>query len=211
MERHLTHEVKSHHHHSCDPEEDDVKSRHQHICRVVTANFWRLVRPAKCRKRPQSRREPGIEHVFVAGQRGCLAIMRFSRRGGGILVFLDEHRTIRAIPRRDLVAPPQLSRNAPGLDITHPVEVGFFPMFRHELCATLFDRSDSRGCKRRSIGIPLIGQKGFDRHPATISIGYRVGLLFNMVHEPQGLQVGDHTRTRFKPVQAAIGSGNALV
>jgi hypothetical protein len=46
--------------------------------------------------------------------------------------FGDEYLAVGPIPRRNLVTPPELARNAPGLDIFHPLEVGFFPVLRHE-------------------------------------------------------------------------------
>ncbi len=46
------------------------------------------------------------------------------------LSLLDEDLTIRAIPGGDLMAPPELARNAPGLDVLHPLEIGLFPVLR---------------------------------------------------------------------------------
>ena len=44
----------------------------------------------------------------------------------------DEHLAVRPVPRRNLVAPPELARDAPRLDVLHPVEIGLLPVLRHE-------------------------------------------------------------------------------
>ena len=54
----------------------------------------------------------------------------------------DEDLAVRAVPGRDLVAPPELARDAPGLDVLHPVEIGLLPVLRHEDGAALAHRRD---------------------------------------------------------------------
>ena len=44
----------------------------------------------------------------------------------------DEHLAVRPVPGRNLMAPPELARDAPGLDVLHPLEIGLFPVLRHE-------------------------------------------------------------------------------
>ena len=66
-ERRLLHEMQAHHHHPGDPEEDYVKAGHQRIGRVVALDLRRLIGPAQRRERPQCGGEPGIEHIFIAG------------------------------------------------------------------------------------------------------------------------------------------------
>ncbi len=127
-ERHLLHEVEAHHHHAGDPEEDDVEAGDQHVGRVVARELRRLVGPAERRERPQGRGEPGVEHVLVALERHVLAVMRLGRRLRRRLVLGDEHLLVRPVPGRDLMAPPQLARDAPGLDVLHPVEIGRLPV-----------------------------------------------------------------------------------
>ena len=52
-ERHVVHEVQTHHHHPGDPEEDDVEARHQHVAGIVASQLGRFLRPAQRRERPQ--------------------------------------------------------------------------------------------------------------------------------------------------------------
>ena len=64
-ERHVAHELQSHHHHARDPEEDDVEARDEHAGGIEGRELRRLVRPAERRERPERRGEPGVEHVLV--------------------------------------------------------------------------------------------------------------------------------------------------
>jgi hypothetical protein len=69
MERHLAGEVRGHHDHAGDPEEDDVEAGDQHRRRQEVLQLRRLVRPAERRERHERRREPRVEHVLVALER----------------------------------------------------------------------------------------------------------------------------------------------
>ena len=167
----LRHEMKPHHHHPRDPEEDDVEAGDQRVGRIEAPELRRLLRPAERREGPQSRGEPGVEHVLVAGERlgqargiACERV-RFGlgqgaaldavgqRRGKGrVLGLLDKDRAPGRIPGRNLVAPPELARNAPGLDVLEPVEIGLLPGLRRRTgsCPRARPRSRApRGSWRR--------------------------------------------------------------
>jgi hypothetical protein len=81
VERHLAGEVRGHHDHPRDPEEDDVEAGDQHRRRQEQSSFRRFFRPAERRERHQRGREPRVEHVVVALQRARDA----GRRGLGAL------------------------------------------------------------------------------------------------------------------------------
>ena len=150
-ERNVAHEVQAHHHHPGDPEEDDVKAGDQHVGRIIALDIPAIVRPAQRRERPQRRREPGIEHVFIARDE-AFALGRIERHlppllrrddfllgviaervaDRLLLGFGDEHLAVGPVPGRNLMAPPELARDTPGLDVLHPLEVGLFPVLRHE-------------------------------------------------------------------------------
>ena len=166
-ERHLVHEMQAHHHHARDPEEDDVEAGDEHAGRVIAFQLRRLVGPAERRERPQRRREPGVEHVLVAVQ-VLVGKPRAPRRIGGdvmsildrdlldigvvgkrfrdrvILAFRDEDFAVGPVPGRNLMAPPDLPRDAPGLDVLHPVEERRLPLRRHERSLAFAHRGDRR-------------------------------------------------------------------
>jgi hypothetical protein len=62
------HEVHGHHDHPGDPEENDVEAGDQHIGWVEGFQIRGVLRPAEGGERPQRRREPGIEYIFVLTQ-----------------------------------------------------------------------------------------------------------------------------------------------
>ena len=67
------------------------------------------------------------------------------------LVVRDEHRAVRAVPGGNAVAPPELARDAPGLDVAHPGEERVLPLLRHEFGAALLPppRSPAWPARRR--------------------------------------------------------------
>ena len=76
----------------------------------------------------------------------------------------DEDLAVRPVPGRDLVAPPELARNAPGLDVFHPVEIGLLPVLGHELVRPSRTASMAGFGKRLGVDVPLVGQERLDRH-----------------------------------------------
>ena len=140
LERRLLHEVDARHHHARHPEEDDVLRRHEVGGRIVVVEIRRLLRPAERGERPQPRAEPRVEHVRI--------LLEISHRQRGIprhrlgllqrlLGVLGDHEHLFPLPfslftripahvvSGNAVAPPELTRDAPVLDVVHPVEVHF--------------------------------------------------------------------------------------
>src|SRR5215208_5099768 len=71
----------------------------------------RAVGPAERRERPQLAREPRVEHVRVALPAVALRRLRAD---------VD---LVAPVPDGDLVAPPELARDAPGPDVLQPLHV----------------------------------------------------------------------------------------
>ena len=80
------------------------------------------------------------------------------------------------------MAPPELARDAPVLDVVEPVEIGVLPVVRHEADAAAFDGLDRRlrdarpaagaavvELLAREVDEPLVGQEGFDDGAAAIA------------------------------------------
>src|SRR5204862_6682465 len=65
--------------------------------------------------------EPGIEDVLFLAQLGAWPAAHGAGRRAVELVRNGDV-TVRAVPRRDAVAPPQLALDVPVMDVLHPVE-----------------------------------------------------------------------------------------
>ncbi len=73
------------------------------------------------------------------------------------------------IPCRNLVAPPELARDAPGLDIAHPFIIGLLPVLRHENRIALFSGGDRGLGHLGGIHIPLLCEHWLDDHIGTVT------------------------------------------
>ncbi len=134
---------------------------------IIARRARRLLGPAQGRERPQRRartrcraRRSSRRQRRPAGRSGL---------GGGLqrlgLGLLDEDRAVRPVPGRNLMAPPDLARDAPGLDVAHPVEIGVLPVLGHEArCAPLFHRLDRRLGQGRGVD-DTIGRSARARSP----------------------------------------------
>ena len=169
---------------------------------------------AACTHRQQI--DQGLAALQRAGQR--LPLRPFN---GLRLILGNKDVTIGSIPRRNLVPPPQLPRDTPGLDILHPVEIGVFPGLRHKVRASLAHRGNGRLCKALRISEPLVRQHRFDNNLRTVTEGLHDlvvldegnGIAF-LVHRHDGKALGgdvrNHLLARLKPVQSAILVGNQI-
>ena len=183
FERHrAVHAVQSHQDHARHPEEDDVKAGDEDVAGVEVAQVGGVVRPALCRKWPQRRGKPGIQHVFVLGERQVGGQLVFFAHGS--FVFGDVHVAVSVIPGGDAVPPPELARDAPVLQVFHPVVVGVFPVVRHELDAAI-----AHGVERGlgefghafvagQVHEPLVGEVGLDDDAAAVAVGAFQGVRF---------------------------------
>ena len=215
FERHrAVHAVQSHQDHARHPEEDDVEAGNEDVAGVEGAQVGGVVRPALCRKWPQRRGKPGIQHVFVLGERQVGGQLVFGARR--CFVFGDVGVAVRVVPGRDAVPPPQLARDTPVLQVFHPVVVGVFPVFRHELDAAAAHRLNRRAGQffhafgAGEIDKPLVGEIGFDDDAAAVAVGALQCVRFYFFQKPGAVEVGDDFVARDPAVKAAIGGGDVV-
>jgi hypothetical protein len=104
-------ELEPHHHHPRDPEEDDVAAGDERVGRVEGRSS------GVCSGQPSVANGHSALENQVSSTSGSRSQPSPSRRLGADVGLLA------AVPDRDLVAPPQLARDAPGPDVLHPVEV----------------------------------------------------------------------------------------
>ncbi len=94
----------------------------------IPAIFRHNLRPAKNRNRQQSRREPRVQHI------GFLRNLFGAAMGADRRVFA-RHRDLVArcaMPRRNPMPPPELPRNAPVVNVVHPLEIGLLVHLRRK-------------------------------------------------------------------------------
>ena len=59
----VSHKLQTHHHHPGYPEEEDVKTCHQHGGGIELLELFRLFRPSHGGERPEGGAEPGIQDI----------------------------------------------------------------------------------------------------------------------------------------------------
>ncbi|MNV18634.1 hypothetical protein D3C71_1094660 [compost metagenome] len=220
LERHAAGEVRGHHDHPGDPEEDDVVARDQHGAGQVEVEVvgvgGALVRPAHGAEGHERGRVPGVQHVFIAAQRlaGGLGL------GFGFVAGHD-HVAVFVVPRRDLVAPPQLAADAPVLDVVHPLVVGVHPVLGHKGHFATGHGID--GLLRNALagGVafahlahrhePLVGQHGLDHLAGAGADRHHELVLLHLDQRADGLEVGHHGLAGHEAVHALVLGGRVLV
>ena len=229
VERHLLHEVRAHHHHARDPEEDDVEAGDERAGRDRSASApssppaspasrtATAPRRTRCRARPRRARSQrhsptvdlrsfGLSLRYAIAVRSTSACASFASCGNKHLPREDPMPSpSRPVPRRDLMAPPELARDAPGLDVAHPLEVGLLPVLRHEPRLAVLDRGDrllrQLGGVRRTTGRSATARRRRCR-AARAARRASCGSIFST--QAQRLEVGDDALARLEAVEAAI-------
>ena len=102
------------------------------------------------------------------------------------------------------MAPPQLPRYAPVVDVVHPFEIGLGPAFGDEARRAVFHGGHGRFGQGANLHIPLIGQVRLYGGAGALAPGYHQVMLFNFFNQPQGLQVLLDLPARRVPVQAPV-------
>ena len=195
------------HHHPGDPVEDDVEAGHQGMGRIEPLQVGGLLRPSQGREGPEPRGEPGVEDVLVLSQ-GRLGTVVGG--GGGpsfSFALLHEDSAVGSVPGRDPVAPPELARDAPGLDVPHPLEVGLRPGGGFQDGAAVLDRGDGRLGQGGGVHEPLVGEVGLDDDTGAVAVRNHMAGRVDAAQQFQGLELGDHLLAGDKAVEAAIGLG----
>ena len=112
---------------------------------------------------------------------------------------------VAAVPDRDLVTPPQLTRDTPRADVLHPVQVDAAEALGREPHATVLDGLD-RGIRERAhVAEPLQRQQRFDALPASVRERDVVGVLDLGAHRVDRAQVGDDLGSALDRRQACVG------
>ena len=123
-------------------------------------------------------------------------------------------RQVEPVPDRNPVPPPELARNAPGLDVLQPVEIDLRIAFGQDHGLPAAHRVDRRLHDPRGVDEPLVGQHRFDHDLRAVAEGlhdrpgldqrHRVAIRIGDRHrQPFGGDLFHHAGARLEPVQPA--------
>src|SRR6266536_4013128 len=129
-----------------------------------------------------------------------------ARRALGRVFTCHSHVTVRAIPDRDAMAPPQLPTDAPILDVLEPVEVGLLETFRHDSDTSIFHGSKSSMCQRLDLDEPLCGDHWFNDLSPALGARDRRAIWFRLDHESSSFHICPHIFARLEAILTLIGS-----
>ena len=172
--------------HAADPEADDVIAGDQRIGGVEVLQVRAvLIGPAQSAEGPQSGREPGIQRIGVLGEVAAAAL------GASAGHLFGDHglAAVIAVEGRDLVAPPQLTADAPVAGALHPVEVVLGKALGHKLDLALLHALDGGLCQRLHLNEPLLGDHGLDGGVAAVAGADLVLQRLDLLQETALLQV----------------------
>src|SRR6476646_6420381 len=81
------------------------------------------------------------------------------------------------------MSPPKLARNAPRLDVLHPIEIGFFPILGHEICLALTHCRNGGTRQFFNIDVPLVSEERLDHHIRAVAMWDHVSIRFDLFDE----------------------------
>ena len=163
---------------------------------VVPREVGGGVGPPHGAERPEPRAEPGVEHVGVLAQ-GAAAFAGLGR----LLLHQDRPAPV-AVPGRHPVSPPELARDAPVVDVVHPLEVGAGPVLGHEPRAAVLHGGDGGLGEGLDAHEPLGRHERLDHGVAAAALSHRVPVVLDPLEQPLGLEPLDDGLARGQAVPA---------
>ena len=176
LERDFMHRFACGEYHSDDPEEQDIVSGYHNGSRIEVIQFRRLLRPAQCGERPQCRTEPGVQNILILMEVVSAAL----RAGLRHVVCHHQFTALIAVVRRNPVSPPQLTGNAPVVNIVQPIQINFLKSCRNVLQLSGSCRLDGRFCQIFHLYEPLIRQHRLNGVVAAVTFTHRNDHIFRL-------------------------------
>ena len=105
---------------------------------------------------------------------------------------------VRVVPDRNLMAPPELARDAPGPDVAHPAEIDVGPVARARIwsrrSSTAAIALSASGC---DVQIPLLGQERLQHDGLGLFVmRHGMGDRLDLVEQLERFQIGDDLLAR---------------
>ena len=107
--------------------------------------------------RPEPAAEPGIKYVLVLTEIGCsdIRIDLLCSCESEFLILFNDNLSVRKVPGRYTLTPPQLAADSPVVCVLHPVAVSVAVFVRDELDVAAFHSLQSLLCKGFHLEEPL--------------------------------------------------------
>ncbi len=83
------------------------------------------------------------------------------------------------------MSPPDLARNAPGLNVAHPFVIGVLPLLRNELGLALLHRGNRRAGQTLCIHEPLVHKPGLDDDARAVAIRHGHVVVFDLFQKTE--------------------------
>ena len=103
------------------------------------------------------------------------------------------------------MTPPQLTGDAPVLNVAHPAEVHVLVLFGHELDAAVFNGGNGGLGQRLGGDVPLVGQPRLDDHARAVALGHLERMGFDLFEQAEGVEVFDDLLARLEAIQTGVG------
>mmetsp|Transcript_1746 Transcript_1746/g.3844 ORF Transcript_1746/g.3844 Transcript_1746/m.3844 type:complete len:286 (-) Transcript_1746:973-1830(-) len=221
VERHLVSKLKAHHHHPCDPEEEDVVPCLEACVAVVGVEPGKvrvravvlLLGPPDRGERPKPRAKPRVEHVVLLPQ-----LLSLVPHGIGLLPRLlgapgDDVLRLAAphVVYGDAVPPPKLPRDAPVVYVFEPVVPNLLEAARYDLNVLVLHGVEGLAAHAGRLDEPLGGHHGLDDFAAPLAAGDALRVRLDLNSEAQLLHIGPESRPSLEPVHPPVLVRDCLV
>ena len=201
LERLLLHLLHAGEDHARHPEEDDIVAGDHNGGRIPVVQVSGIqIGPAHGGEGPQSRAEPSIQHILLAGQMGAAALLAL----GGVGTAHVDMAALVAVPGGDLVTPPELTGDAPVVDILHPIDIGLGEALRHEVDGAVLHHADGLLGQRRHLHEPLGRDQRLHVVVAAVAGANIVGVGLGLDQIALGLQIGHDGLAALVAVHALV-------
>ena len=216
LERHLTTILVTGHDHAGHPEEDDIRAGDKVGCRIIVFDLGivGMVDTVEDGDRPQPGREPRVETVAlllqVSGGQSRVLLLRELQ---SLLGRLSHDKVALAvgsleIVSRDAVAPPQLTRDTPVLDVLQPVAIGVLVFLGIELNVVVHHRRQGDVSEVLHLQEPLCRELRLDRHIGTLGEAHLVVIVLDLLHQSGIGQIDGNLLAHVHTVLTDIESGS---
>src|ERR1019366_3481169 len=110
----------------------------------------------------------------------------------GRLARHNDFAAVLAVPRGNAMAPPQLARDAPVVNVAHPLEIRLGVILRDELDFAVFNGFDGSVGERLNLHEPLRREPRLDDGLAAIALAQRDDVILRADQEAAFFEVFEH-------------------